>query len=621
MAKISDYTILEYLFSNGTETRKIGNEIVCRCPVCKGDNDFKAGHNCQVNIESNTIFCHSGCGTFTRTKLINALDLWDRLDIPPFIPKDEFVKSKKQETAIYTPIINNIENKPEIERLLSIEIPPILWDRDAESFKNINILKNYHNSGNRLIFNVSADGKVIRNGISADGNNIKWKWNGKQPIFNKLTDKKLIFFASGVAEYLILDWLGLDYIVLPSDSLKLKLTGFREQLKNKAIIILPDKDVKGSFDGVIKIIKENAAKIHVCNFYQDHDFRDYCHRIADNFKTKQEFIDALELNIFTELGGSESADCVIEDDIYNLVYETAEPEQAEKEQDYSQYLISNLITNIKPIVDIRVMGLKIQYQSIFGIVGATSAGKTDTLLQLMQEHANIDNHISLYLYYEGLPNEIGIRSEKKKITGNNIYAIPNLLDFKKLEKFIETFKDKKILIATDYYQSLAWNLYLNDQNKKNAAIIRDYTMQIFIAQNKIRQKYENVIFCNTYAINNASITAAGKEQSVHPFNVLNGAKEDGYIQYQVDYAYVMMFSQDKIKWYLSRYDEYGKIREYIKIATAKPNRIGIKSGNPIYIWENGQFILDNDIIEQSKANYNNIATQEQQYATKQEVWG
>ena len=50
--------ILSFLDSNGIKFKKLGQSYVCRCPVCKGDNELYK-HNAQVNIESNNIYCYS----------------------------------------------------------------------------------------------------------------------------------------------------------------------------------------------------------------------------------------------------------------------------------------------------------------------------------------------------------------------------------------------------------------------------------------------------------------------------------------------------------------------------------------------------------------------------------
>lgn len=78
--KISDYSMLEILQAANVETARTGNSTVCKCPVCKGAGDFKRGeHNAQINPE--TLFCYSENKSYSRTEIINELDLYETLDI------------------------------------------------------------------------------------------------------------------------------------------------------------------------------------------------------------------------------------------------------------------------------------------------------------------------------------------------------------------------------------------------------------------------------------------------------------------------------------------------------------------------------------------------------------
>ena len=50
--------ILSFLDSNGIKFKKIGQQYVCRCPICKGDNAVHK-HNAQINLNFNNIYCYS----------------------------------------------------------------------------------------------------------------------------------------------------------------------------------------------------------------------------------------------------------------------------------------------------------------------------------------------------------------------------------------------------------------------------------------------------------------------------------------------------------------------------------------------------------------------------------
>ena len=218
----------------------------------------------------------------------------------------------------YEEDINRRNNNPEeFKKLLSVEIPKVLWDTQANTFKNIGLT-----ADKKLIFYLANGATVTRNAEDRDGDIIKWKWLGRQPVFSRLSGKNTVFFASGVAEWLLLDWFNFDYIVLPSDAKKKDIKNFKNELFGKALIILPDNDHNGSFQNVIDFVESVLSNSHVFNtdFYPDKDFRDYGRRTAPAFNSKEQFIDSLLYNIWICVGGSEAADSPItEESIFELI--------------------------------------------------------------------------------------------------------------------------------------------------------------------------------------------------------------------------------------------------------------------------------------------------------------
>ncbi len=74
-----------------------------------------------------------------------------------------------------------------------------------------------------------------------NGKEIRWKTNGaKIFIPSKLTDKDKVYLASGMGELVMLELLGVDYIVLQSDGMANHLSKPKEEIQH--LIILPDND-------------------------------------------------------------------------------------------------------------------------------------------------------------------------------------------------------------------------------------------------------------------------------------------------------------------------------------------------------------------------------------------
>ena len=465
MAKISDYSISDILNAAGVETMKTGNNIVCRCPICHANEPLrKDNFEAQINDNNDvpTLFCHSCGKAYNRTELINILNLYDVLGIERYDnnnyrpqPQRPVVIKKKEKPAPAPVVAPAIIDKAEIERLLSLEIPQVLWDKTTKSFKDIALTT--WNKQKRLLF-VAPNGSTI----TRNSGTVKWKWAGSQPIFNRLTGKSIVFLASGVAEWLILDWLGFDYIVLPSDSLKARLAGFKEKLKDKGVVIMPDHDKtdhdkNGSFDKVIDTVKQVAERVHICSFYQDHDFRDYCRRTAPAFDSKEQFIDSLLYNVFIELGGSENAEQVSEKDIFSLIpisqlpqqTEAAEPQQAKEQEpddddDDDLFDLTKMFVKPEPLKFI-FSGFRESTVGIFA--GAGGSGKSYMSLAFLLSYADTTcrlNYLNLFENNSERRGKCGYVSleDDKELIHHRLYNLRQYFKIKKDNKIIENLKVK-----------------------------------------------------------------------------------------------------------------------------------------------------------------------------------
>jgi len=98
------YQITKILDENGTLTWNVGNKTVCRCPICKHDNNRKAGHNCIVNESENNIYCLSEKKSYTGKELAELLGLKGKFESKPTlkpIPIQTPPKPVKQEQKRY----------------------------------------------------------------------------------------------------------------------------------------------------------------------------------------------------------------------------------------------------------------------------------------------------------------------------------------------------------------------------------------------------------------------------------------------------------------------------------------------------------------------------------------
>ena len=263
-------------------------------------------------------------------------------------------------------------------------------------------------------------------------------------------------------------------------------------------------------------------------------------------------------------------------------------------------------------MDEYVFGMKIQYPAMCLIAGATSTGKTEYMLEIADSFAQRENHLSVFCEYEGTKEDMFLRLAKKKIKNHNLIVMIDR-PFYKIKNFVAKNTDKKILIIIDYLQMFARELQAKDE--KAIESIRYYTNKIYQNFKSLKNTYKNVCVCFLSNLNNQGIRELTKEQEINPLTVLTAIKEDGNIAYDMDYAYALLFGDDKNKWFLSRFAlKENKGRKYMMLSRIKPERHGLPVVNRIYTFnvESGRYEIieensdktDKQIINKKEENIN-----------------
>ena len=263
-------------------------------------------------------------------------------------------------------------------------------------------------------------------------------------------------------------------------------------------------------------------------------------------------------------------------------------------------------------MDEYVFGMKIQYPAMCLIAGATSTGKTEYMLEIADSFAQRENHLSVFCEYEGTKKDMFLRLAKKKIKNHNLIIMIDR-PFYKIKNFVAKNTDKKILIIIDYLQMFARELQAKDE--KTIESIRYYTNKIYQNCKSLKNTYKNVCVCFLSNLNNQGIRELTKEQEINPLTVLTAIKEDGNIAYDMDYAYALLFGDDKNKWFLSRFAlKENKGRKYMMLSRIKPERHGLPVVNRIYTFnvESGRYEIieensdktDKQIINKKEENIN-----------------
>ncbi len=240
------------------------------------------------------------------------------------------------------------------------------------------------------------------------------------------------------------------------------------------------------------------------------------------------------------------------------------------------------------IDEITVAGVKIQYGAIWGLVSTTSMGKTELALDILNEHAKFEKHVSLLVEFEGSREEILYRAKQKQIDNSNFYALIKP-EFTEIENFIQSNTDKKIFIVVDYLQQYARFLLAKQPLKSDN--LRTYVNYIFEYFDTLRKKYSNISICLIASLSKEGIRdsiSTTENLSSFRMNLLNGIKESGDIQYDLDYVYAITFMDENDKLYLSRFNSNGNntlLRKHLKLLVLKTQRVGLKTKDTDLVWQ------------------------------------
>jgi hypothetical protein len=127
---------------------------------------------------------------------------------------------------------------------------------------------------------------------------------------------------------------------------------------------------------------------------------------------------------------------------------------------------------------------------------------------------------------------------------------------------------------------------LQVQNRHSSDFLKRYVNEIYQFFDNLRIKYENISVCLISSMSKADIGEISKTNVIKNRDIfLNSIKESGDVQYSLDYAYGMVFSEGKNKYTLSRFDEEGKAKKYMRLITIKGSRLGEKTKDQVYTFD------------------------------------
>ncbi len=282
-----------------------------------------------------------------------------------------------------------------------------------------------------------------------------------------------------------------------------------------------------------------------------------------------------------------------------LSYETEDPEEIEKaisdlllkENTSSQFYktVSSILNREIKTYEIFSHGAKIQQRAIWGILGATSAGKTEFSLDLTLAFIsqNVEN-VVLFCEYEGTEHDLILRIQRKAEHESRwntervfIAMKPSFLE---IIDFVRRYKEKNILIIVDYLQRFARKLQAEDQRPTDN--LRLYVNNIYGFFDNLRNEHPNISVCLLMSMSKSGINEISRQKKADKVDLLNSIKESGDVQYDLDYSYAMLFSDDNDEnervLSLSRFTQEGKAKKYMHLYPIKEARIGEPLKEAVY---------------------------------------
>jgi len=287
------YAILDVLKENQTEWWHVGKRKMCRCPVCKDDNNKKAGLNCIINEEQNNIFCLSEKRAYSGLELAKKLKLTSKFEEhlefeppkqePKPIPKQpEAKEQQKQQRADYDYVSKKLQKQG------FVEFAKYIYRLIDNTIYYYNY--RYQNGKNKTFLLVDTDNKlglVNKKKIIYNMQQLKYVVDTDKEIWivegekctEMLQQKKDISIASTIIGYNAKS----DFINAN------EINGIFEYFKDRVVRIFVDNDATGIKNTLelIELFKPYTDKIYVVDFVE--------------FTTKYDVADYLEEHSFSEL--------------------------------------------------------------------------------------------------------------------------------------------------------------------------------------------------------------------------------------------------------------------------------------------------------------------------------